>query len=601
VRRFFWLASAWLLVACGPYDRGPNLIEVKEIGPRHLEVGDRVRLSGSGFPEGRPVTVTFRGDVRRAGDAPREDVTLKTAAELVAPHALEFRVTSEFAAKVAGAPDARHATFRGDVEVAFSPQRASGTSVVGRLDGVVLDVTPDAASDAADSLSADGRRFAAFSGLELGAREDGLVVSEVAPKSRGARAGLTPGDVIVELDGIVVRGVADWIPPPNARSSELSVRRGPDTLNLHLDTNGFSYSAPESLLPGLIALGVLLGSALVWSSPFGRALALLERRVRERVRERSSALPLHSVRISRGRAVLRGLVEALPNSFLPYLLLLAQAALFGLMGLGVGIVAIDLDLLVIPAASLSALLAIALVTGGSERRWSLRQGLRRAGALLLLNVPFIALLIGALLWAGSLRPADVVGLQGAWPWQWAALRNPALGVLASLSVLSLVPAPMEMKVLSLPTRSVRRRSIQLVWWIHAVTVTAFVGLVALGGFQSPLAGSEPWLRALGACCLLGKAWLLIGVVVALRWLLGPIDALSVRRLALFGVLAPSLLALTLQVTLSRVASGPVLGTLQAALPPVACGVALTLVALGIYRAIVALRLPAAELGVQPWL
>ncbi len=597
MRRFFCLALAVCLFACGSRERGPSLVEVKELGPRHLEVGDRVRLRGSGFPEGRPVAVTLRGEVRRAGDKPRDNVTLTTPAELVAPHALEFRVTPELAAKVCGAPDARHATFRGDVEVAFSPQRASGVSVTGRLEGVVLDVAPDAAHEPAEALAADGRRFAAFSGVVLTPRADGLVVSELVPKSRGSRAGLAQGDLIVELDGVITRSFADFIPPPNARTSLLSVRRGAELVTLQLDSSGFSYSAPETLLPALIVLGAVLGAALVWTSWFGRAFGMLERRLRDRARARSGATP--GTQSSRARALLRALSEALPHSFLPYLLLLAQSALVGLLALGVGLVAIELDLLVIPAASLSALLACAVLSGGDHRGRSLRTGLRRAGVLLLLNIPFLALLLSALVWAGSLRPSDVVALQGAWPWQWAALRNPALGVLALLSVAGLVPTPLESKVLAAPTAPRAPRALEHVWWLHALIVTAFVEIVAFGGFHSPFSAGEG-SRVLAALLALGKSWVLVGVVVGLRWLIGPLAALSLRRVILLGLVIPSAFSLIIQAAVSLFASGPVLGTLAAALCPIACGVAIGVTALAAHRVISALHVPV-EAGVQPWL
>ncbi|MGC4090292.1 MAG: hypothetical protein QM756_20925 [Polyangiaceae bacterium] len=167
----------WLLLAlgCGSSDRAPHLIELTGAEPRHLEVGDRMRLTGSGFPEGRPASVTLRGELRRSGELPTASVNVNADAEQVAPHAVELPITSELVRKLCGGVSARHATFRGDVEIAFTSQSKSGLPVMGRLDGVVIDFVPNERDEAAmQSLRADGLRFARFLGVTLGAAADGL-------------------------------------------------------------------------------------------------------------------------------------------------------------------------------------------------------------------------------------------------------------------------------------------------------------------------------------------------------------------------------------------------------------------------------------------
>jgi hypothetical protein len=601
VRRLSLLGSCLLLCACGSGTRGPNLVEISELGPRHVEVGDRVRLTGSGFPEGRPATVTLRGELLRAGDAPKGGVTLVTGAQLVAPHALEFPLTPQLAAKICGAPGERHSTFRGDVEVAFSPQTAAGTPVVGRLDGVVLDVMPEtSAEEASRALQADGARFASFLGLVTAPSEDGLRIASVTPQSRAARAGLTDGDVVLGVDGVVVRSLSDFIPPPNAKSSLLVLRRGPDQLPVRVEADGFRYSAPETLVPALSLVGTVVASFLMLFSSFGRGIAFFERRLYERIwqRQRFAA----GTRPTFGKALLRALGDELPDSFLPYVALVASSVLLALLSLGKSLVVAELDLLVVPAGTLSALLLTALLSGGADGPWSLRRGVARASSLLLLNLPLGALVLCAAFWAGSLRPLDIVALQGPWPWEWAAFRSPVLGGLGLLAVASLVPAVRP--VPALPTRprpSRAQRLLDFAAWVHQLSATGVVALVVLGGFQAPPGLGSAWVLAFGALLSLAKAWALIAGIAFLRWALGAVDVVSVRRAIFLGLVLPSLFALGLSLAVRNVPVGPVLGTLESTVAPVLCATVVVLLVWVGRRVAHALCLPSQDLGVQPWL
>ena len=99
------------------------MVELGEITPRTVEVGDRLRITGSGFPEGRPATVVLRGDASRAGEPVAHGIEVRTPARLVSPHALEVQVTPELAAAICDRADPRHTTLRADLEVQFASQR----------------------------------------------------------------------------------------------------------------------------------------------------------------------------------------------------------------------------------------------------------------------------------------------------------------------------------------------------------------------------------------------------------------------------------------------------------------------------------------------
>ncbi len=556
-----------------------------------------MRLTGSGFPEGRPATVTFRGETRRAGEVPRASTSVTADAEQVAPHALELPISAELAAKLCGAGTPRHATFRGDVEVSFSPQTASGLPVIGRLDGVVIDFVPALRDDTElTALRGDGQRFARFLGVGVIAGASGLQVTQVEAQSRAQRANLVVGDVIQELDGIVVRGVSDFIPPPNAKSSLVVVRRGPDSLAVRVDSSGFRYSAPETLLPALFVAFVLLGSFALASSPVGRWLSLFERRLGERLRtSRSNATARRAL-----DALKSLLAEQLPESFLPYLAIVGFCALFSMLSLSKSVIWLELDVLLLPAATLSALSVSAFLAGRGER-WSVRGALQQTGAVLLFNTPLALFILVTGWWAGSLRVSDVVGLQGPWPWQWAVFRNPLLGLLALMSLLSRVPSARDRVGGEASASNTRRRALSLTAFIHTLCVCGFVALVGLAGPALPFSQASVWALGMSVVLTLTKASLLVAFIALLRWTLGVSDITSGARSALLGLVLPSLAAVGAMACVSAFGGGPVFGTLAQALPASlfsSCLVVSAWVAVRIGRAA---RNPSAELRIQSWL
>lgn len=555
-----------------------------------------MRLTGAGFPEGRPATVTFRGETRRSGEAPRSVTSVSSDAEQVAPHALELPISAELAAKLCGEGSPRHATFRGDVEVSFSPQTASGLPVLGRLDGVVIDFVPLVRDESAlAALRGDGQRFARFLGVGVSPSAAGLQVTQVEPQSRAARANLAVGDVVQELDGVVVRGVSDFIPPPNAKSSLVVVRRGPDSLAVRVDAGGFRYSAPETLLPALFVAFVLLGAFTLASTPLGRWLSLFERRVGERLRRsRSNA--------SAGRALdaLKSLLaDQLPESFLPYLAIVGFCALFSLLSLSRSVIWLELDVLLLPAATLSALAGSAFLAGRGER-WTLRGAFQQVGAVLLFNVPLALFILVTAWWAGSLRVSDVVGLQGSWPWQWAVFQNPLLGVLAATSLLSRVPSARGRAEQPAPPNT-RQRALSLSAFVHTLCVCGVLALLGLGGPSLPFSHASAWALGVSVVLTLVKASGLVVAVAMMRWALGVGELVSGLRPAFFGLVLPSLAALAAMAGFSAYGGGPIWGTLSQAVPASLFSCCLVMSGWLALRVARSAKNPTIELRIQSWL
>ena len=76
------LASVALLGlgACVSTDIPPQLLNVLDFAPREAEVGDRLEVIGSGFPEGKTGHVAFKGTLNRPGQKPIKGVEIEVEA-----------------------------------------------------------------------------------------------------------------------------------------------------------------------------------------------------------------------------------------------------------------------------------------------------------------------------------------------------------------------------------------------------------------------------------------------------------------------------------------------------------------------------------------
>ena len=446
VRPLAWVALA-LSAGCDARDTSPNLLEVTDLNPHSLEVGDRLTLTGSGFPEGRAAKVSFQGDIFRAGQSPLRDVTIVATAAASDPHSIAVTLSPDLARDFCGAGDAVHATFRGATTAAFQARESGAPPVRGTLEGVVLDVNPASISKLALAAhEAEAQRFAEYAGMAVVHSEerDVLLVDTVDPDGRASRAGLLPGDALLELDGVRLASLSDLIPPPRARLSHVSLRRGDEQTpsTFALDVSGFQPGSPSELAPAATLLGFAVALLLLFASPVGRALSWLEGRLASQIRDRGRA----SVR-SRARGDLKSLgfvrvaLSELPSSPLPYFVFIMDSAWLTLLAMNRTIWARELDLPVLFLGSLTALCATALVVGGREpgRRFSLLAGLRHVLLTLVFQTPVLSAMACAVLLSGSLRSDDILAAQGGWPWQWFAFASPvALGIFVLL-LLGLVP------------------------------------------------------------------------------------------------------------------------------------------------------------------
>jgi NADH-quinone oxidoreductase subunit H len=479
------LLGAWLL-ACAS-DTPPPLIQVTDFAPREVEVGDRIEVTGAGFPQGRSARVVLRGALHRAGEAPERIelpiegvVTNNRQIEIAYGESLETQLCKRGLGRV-------HTTFRGDVEVSFPAVVVGAPPVSALLRGVTLDFRPPVAVGDLDEAVAAGNRTLSFLGLAVSEPGGGagLLVERVEPGSRAERAGIGVGDRLVSFDGLRITSRADLLPKPG-RTATLGVRRADEAgeITREIAIDGLSTAPGDDLVASLAIALVAVALLLAFFAPAEGSWTHLERR---------AALSLRAAEWLR-RPPPAALVAA---SLWSLVFVLLPAARF--------LVSADLDVPILLVCAVTSAAAAALGRGGFGPGRALTMLSHEALAALAIASVVVA--------TGSLRLCDVVRAQGALPWEWQAFRDPASLVLFVLFGIGAVAGAMP------EDRSAARPS----WLAAAEASNAFVraGLAAalfLGGWQLPMGWREGAIAGsvLAGLVFLAKTCILVAVGVVAR-------------------------------------------------------------------------------------
>ncbi len=491
---FTWLFAAVLLLVAG-CDRqiAPPLVEVTEITPREIEPGERLELHGTGFPQGHTGLVTLEGAVSRPGEPPAQAVVVEAEGTVSTPDRLEVVVRETFAERLCGYGDrAAHATFRGNVQVAFASSIPGAPPLVGVLRGVVLDVMPSTArASVLDARAAEGGRVLSFLGIVSAAPTPrGIPVEQVRAGSLADRAGIQVGDVLVSADGVHALALAD-VAPASARELELTVRRADSGIEEVKTLALLDYSGervPTEYAPAFVIVGLALAILLLLVLPGPPSLATLELRIASRMR-RSSLRALLAALLGEGRhAALSAMVSAVIAAF----------------ALTPWIVGREVDGVVLLAIGAAMLVwsRVALARGVLASLATLLQSML---AVLAIAGAF-ALLVGQV---GAIELAEIVRLQGGAPWQFAAARYPSCAIVAAV-VAAAVTAVLRVRSDSSAPAYAALLERAGVLFLSALFVAAF-----LGGWQLPgttdARGHGLVLAAAGVFVL--KTWLVAGLFV----------------------------------------------------------------------------------------
>lgn len=491
----------------------PTTLEVSDVRPHEVDVGDRLEIDGAGFPVRRTAKVGFRGTLHRGG-VPAESVNVTFDIEARSEGRLDLPVTEALASRFFADGPTGHATFRGEVTVSFPASEPGAAPLRGRATNVVVDVrgsrkgTLDKKALPRDSVDALGLTIA-----EEAPASGGLTVAAVRAGSPAAGAGILPRDVIIELDGVRVSSLADLVPAGDATATIAIRREGHEPRVLLVPLDGALRRTPRGMVAGAGLVGAAsLLLVLAMRKP-SAASASVERRIAARVRELSPASIASSARdASRTLFAMLAGESTLRLSFAAALFTVV-CALFSVVA---PLLLPDLDVVTLTCAAMAASFA-----SGPVGLFAMARA-HAAGALALSC---------AIVTSGAFRLADLLRAQGAFPWEWLAFRTPATLISVMLWIVA--------------AASLRNDSLAKEKKNAARYVTA--GLIAtlfLGGFRVPGVRTiehEAWsLAAIGAALLVVKAWVAVVAIDVVRVLLPIVraSALRVRLAALLALVSP---------------------------------------------------------------
>jgi NADH-quinone oxidoreductase subunit H len=554
------------LIGCAaPGGDPPELLNVIDVAPREVDVGDRIEVLGTTLPTGeaKDAEVTFKGELRRPGQPP-VDAEIKVEKAQISTDKVSMIFTEGLEARFCGRGDeAAHTTFHGDVVVTV-PSTHGGLPVKGTVRGVEINFRPPTPRRAVlEARTREGNRALTFLGIRVSSEESppagGLLVAEVTPSSPANRAGILPGDLILTFEGVKVQSIGDMTPSGSERLPTISIKRGNDApVDRQISLEHYDVRPPSDLLGAGLVLGIAAAIILLFMAPTAGVITWVERRVSARMQSR----------IGPNRAGPQGLLvwvadgiksimkeDIVPTDsdqplfrLAPYLVFMGVSATFVVMPFGQYLIAADLDIGILFVIAVTSLVTIGLMTGGwaSNNKWSLLGGIRSAAQIISYEIPGAVAVVCLVMMTGSLRLQDLVGVQGGsggsffttggWPYYWYVFRNPITFALFFLYFTTALAegnrAPFDLPeaeselVAGYSTEYSGMRYLFFFFaeWANVFVMSGIASALFLGGWQIPGVSAAQQethfgLQVLGAFLFLLKSWVLIFVVVWIRWTL----------------------------------------------------------------------------------
>lgn len=558
------LALLFVLVGCAPEGTAPELLNVVDVAPREVDVGDRIEVLGTNLPAGRSseATVVFRGELRRPGRTPLLKQTIEIDRAQVSTDKVSMIFSEGLQARFCGrGDDAIHTTFRGDVVVTMAPSAGGGTPVTGTVRAVTIDFrTPSTRRTVTDAREKEGARVLEF--LGIGPAPDspmsgGLSVAAVRPQSPASLSDIRTGDVITTFDGVRVYSAGDLIAGGDRRPT-MGIRRGTAELAPKVSLDGLPAGSSVGLLGAGLILGIAAAIIMLFMAPTAGIITWVERRVAARMQSRigpNRAGPqgfliwlADGVKSLLKEDIIPTQSDKLLFRLAPYLVFSGVSATFVVMPFGQYLIAADLDIGVLFVIAVTSLVTIGLMTGGwaSNNKWSLLGGIRSAAQIISYEIPGAIAIVTLVMMTGSLRLQDIIGAQagmgtaiwdtGGWPWYWYVFRNPlTFGLFFLYFTTALaegnrgpfdLPEAESELVAGYSTEYSGMRYLFFFFaeWANVFVMSGIASALFLGGWQIP--GVSPAqqeahfsLQLLGTLLFLFKSWVLIFVVIWVKWTL----------------------------------------------------------------------------------
>ncbi|RLB58479.1 MAG: NADH-quinone oxidoreductase subunit NuoH, partial [Deltaproteobacteria bacterium] len=458
-----WLTLGWFTLGCATSDSA-DLLNVIDVAPRDIEVGDRVEVLGSSLASGATTsaTVIFEGKLHRPGQEPIAvaascgpgKTCIKVDGAKPSPDMVSFRFTEGLQTQFCGRGDkAMHTTFRGNVIVELPPGIEGGRSVRGKVMNVTLDFRPPSTRRVVMAARTDrGHKSIDYLGLTIDDQTSlaagGLRIATVRDESPADKSGMAAGDTILSFAGVTVSSIADLGPPLGAREVAISVRRGEaKPLTHQLDMSGFEAGTiPGGVWGALLILGSAILILLIFMAPTAGIITWVERRVAGRMQSRigpNRAGPqgffiwlADGIKSIMKEDIIPAAADKKLFRLAPYLVFIGVSATFVVMPFGQYLIAANLDIGILFVVAVTSLVAIGLMTGGwaSNNKWSLLGAIRAAAQIISYEIPAAVAIVCIVMLTGSLRMQDIILAQGGmgdamlttggWPWYWYMFRNP---------------------------------------------------------------------------------------------------------------------------------------------------------------------------------
>jgi NADH-quinone oxidoreductase subunit H len=558
-------AIFWVL-GCARQPSGPELLQVVDVQPRDVDVGDRIEVIGINLPtgEGREAVVEFRGELRRPGQQPLVDQHVQLDRAKVSGDKVTMLFTEGLQSVLCGrGDDAIHTTFVGDVTVTMPSSAPDNAAVTGTVKGITVDFRPPSPRRAVlEARHKEGLRALDFMGIGVAADSPsagGLKIEKVKPGSPAEKRGVLPGDLITSFQGIKVLSVGDMAANGFSETPALVVQRGAQELPaVQVSLQGFEGAPPIDLLGAGLILGIAAAIILLFMAPTAGIITWVERRVAGRFQSRigpNRAGPQgFLVWLADGlKSILKeDIIPTESDQWLfrlaPYLVFMGVSATFVVMPFGQKLIAADLDIGILFVIAVTSLVTIGVMTGGwaSNNKWSLLGGVRAAAQIISYEIPAAVAIVCLVMMTGSLRLQDIIGAQGGtgnhvldvggWPWYWYIFRNPITFGLFFLYFTTAIaegnrgpfdlPEAESELVAGYSTEYSGMRYLFFFFaeWANVFVMSGIASALFLGGWQIP--GVSPaqqeasfGLQLVGVLVFLTKSWFLIFVVIWVKWTL----------------------------------------------------------------------------------
>ncbi len=562
---FLGLVALLAVLGCARQAEGPELLQVIDVQPRDVDVGDRIEVIGINLRgEGREAQVEFRGELRRPGQAPLVDQHVTVDHGKVSGDKVTMVFTEGLQSAFCGrGDDAIHTTFVGDVTVTLPSNVSDNAPVTGTVKGVTVDFRPPSARrqvlEARHQRGLEALKFMGITASADSPASGGLIVEKVQPSSPAAKRGVLAGDLVTMFQGIKVLSVGDMAFTGHSEAPALVVARaGQELPAVQVDMKGFEGAPPLDLIGAGLVLGIATAIILLFMAPTAGIITWVERRVAGRMQSRigpNRAGPQgFLVWLADGiKSILKeDIIPTESDQWLfrlaPYLVFMGVSATFVVMPFGQKLIAADLDIGILFVIAVTSLVTIGLMTGGwaSNNKWSLLGGVRSAAQIISYEIPGAVAIVCLVMMTGSLRLQDIIAAQGGtgstvldvggWPWYWYVFRNPiTFGLFFLYFTTALaegnrgpfdLPEAESELVAGYSTEYSGMRYLFFFFaeWANVFVMAGIASALFLGGWQipgvSPAAQEASWpLQIVGVLIFLAKSWALIFVVIWVKWTL----------------------------------------------------------------------------------